>query len=127
MAHNYAQAEDDGITDDSESVDFGCDSETGILRELEERVNEATEEWLPVCNIGALKQLLKEHIAVFRLKLESEVPPKTTAVKIILDSKAKPVRVKVRRDQTYHNKRMATFSNGSVPYGYVRPSPNASW
>lgn len=74
-----------------------------------------------------LLQLILKHISVFKIRLGNDVPAEITPVKIRLDPKKQPTRVKTRNNRTEQMMFMDSYFQNLVEYGYIEPNPNASW
>ena len=81
----------------TQMVDVGAHNPDELSRYLDDMIDDAISQGLPVANQQPLKDLVHEFEDVFRVRLGSDPPASITAMKVILTPDATPIRVKVRR------------------------------
>lgn len=125
--HNGGQIEDDGLDDEDMYIDLGDDSIEVIETELENQVAEALGNGLSSEGGRRLKQIIKNNMSVFKIRLGSGGPTKVKPMKIILEPSKKPIKVKVRRYPAEQRKFLNAYFSKLIEMGFLKPCPQAAW
>lgn len=125
--HNSGAIENNGLEAEEIFVDFDEDTNEEIQKELDQRLKEAAEQGLTTEKISQLKSTIDEHFELFKIRLGSGEPAKVKPLKITLDLKKKPVKVKTRRYPAKQRKFLDRYITQLSNMGFIKPCPQASW